>query len=76
MTEKELDCRGLSCPLPVLKSTKAMKSLNAGDRLVVLATDPASYIDIPHFCQAQGHKLEEWTESDGVYTYRIIKGAA
>ena len=43
----ELDTSGLKCPLPVLKAKKALKSLSAGDRLTVIATDPGALHDIP-----------------------------
>ncbi|MGB0683727.1 MAG: sulfurtransferase TusA family protein [Magnetovibrionaceae bacterium] len=74
MTESQIDCSGLECPLPVLKATKAMKGLKAGDRLIIIATDPASAIDIPHFCNERGHTLESQSEAEGTYTYRLIKG--
>ena len=68
-----LDARGLNCPLPVLKARKALKSVDMGARLTVLATDPASYIDFQHFCSVEGHTLVEWTEVDGTFTYLIEK---
>lgn len=52
-----LDLKGLKCPLPVLKTRKAMKGLQSGDSLAVLTTDPMAAIDIPHFCQEDGHTL-------------------
>lgn len=68
-----LDARGYNCPIPVLKTRKALKDVAEGDTLTVLATDPASFIDIPHFCNTTGHELVEWSEEDGVYTYVIRK---
>ncbi len=47
--------------------------MNAGDTITVLATDPASFIDIPHFCNTTGHELVDSTNTDGVYTYIIRK---
>ena len=47
--------------------------MNAGDFITVLATDPASFIDIPHFCNTTGHRLVGSTDTDGVYTYTIRK---
>lgn len=73
--ETVLDTKGLNCPLPVLKARRAIKEVAAGDLLVVLATDPASYIDFRHFCDTTGHALEAWDETDGVFTYRIRKSA-
>ncbi|WP_417687595.1 sulfurtransferase TusA family protein [Roseibium sp.] len=59
-----LDLKGLKCPLPVLKTRKALKALPSGARLTVLTTDPMSFVDIPHFCNEDGHTLES-TEKDG-----------
>lgn len=61
----ELDTRGLNCPLPVLKAQKALRSLAAGERLRVLATDPRAPADFDQLCEVSGHKLVERTELDG-----------
>lgn len=52
-----LDLVGLNCPLPVLKSRKALAGLTQGTRLRVLASDPMSAIDLPHMCNQDGHRL-------------------
>ncbi len=52
-----LDLVGLNCPLPVLKSRKALAGLTQGARLRVLASDPMSAIDLPHMCAQDGHRL-------------------
>ena len=70
-----LDCKGLNCPMPILKAKKAMKGLNGGDTLQVLATDPGSVKDFEAFCRSGGHKLLESNEEEGVYSYLIEKGA-
>ncbi len=70
-----LDTKGFNCPIPVLKARRAMRELDAGDELTVLATDPASMIDMRHFCNTTGHELLESTEEDGVFTYLIRKAA-
>jgi tRNA 2-thiouridine synthesizing protein A len=69
-----IDATGLRCPMPVLKLQKALKSLGPGARLTLTATDPASYIDVRHFCEANGHELLSAEEADGVFTYEIAKG--
>lgn len=74
MAEWELDAKGLLCPLPVLKARKAMKQLEAGERLRVQATDPGSVQDMDSFCKSQRHKLMESGEHDGVFTFLIEKG--
>lgn len=70
---RTLDTKGLNCPLPVLKARRAMRDLDDGDILTVLATDPASYIDFRHFCDTTGHELMEANEdeAEGVFTYVI-----
>ena len=58
MTEKTLNLRGLKCPLPALKTRKALKALKPGDKLEVYCTDPLSVIDIPTLIQETGDKVE------------------
>ncbi|QPC43228.1 sulfurtransferase TusA family protein [Kaustia mangrovi] len=69
--ENILDVRGLLCPLPVLKARKRLGALPPGAVLRVEATDPASVIDVPHFCSESGHELLDQSEEDGVFTFRI-----
>lgn len=66
-----LDTKGLNCPLPVLKTKRALKTVPLGETLTVTATDPASTIDFKHFCMTSGQELVESTEADGVFTYVI-----
>ena len=49
------DYRGLKCPLPVLKARRALAQLNSGEVIEFLADDPASPLDMSHFCEAEGH---------------------
>ncbi len=63
-TSTQLDLKGLKCPLPVLKTRKAIGQLASGETLEVLTTDPMAFIDIPHFCNEAGHVLEA-SERDG-----------
>ena len=72
--ENVLDARGLLCPLPVLKARKRLRDLAAGDRLTMLADDPAAVLDVPHFCAEQGHDLLEEGERDGALLFVIRKG--
>lgn len=71
-----LDLRGLKCPLPALRTRKALERLRAADLLVVECTDPMAVIDIPHFVAQNGHTLEAQTQDGGVLTFRIRKAAA
>jgi len=69
--ETVLDLSGLLCPLPVLKARKALMALPSGSELVILATDPMATIDMPHFCNEQGHQLLEQSKSGEVLRFRI-----
>ena len=70
-SEVTLDLSGLLCPLPVLKARKHLHGMATGEILKVIASDPMSAIDMPHFCNEQGHTLVEQTNSDGAYIFRI-----
>jgi tRNA 2-thiouridine synthesizing protein A len=58
MTTTKLDLTGLKCPLPALKTRKALKALLPGDLLEVHCTDPLSVIDIPNLIRETGDKVE------------------
>ena len=75
MTEytEKLDATGLNCPLPILKSKKALTKLSSGDILYVVSTDPGSVKDLPPFCRQTGNELLESTESDGKFHFYIKK---
>jgi tRNA 2-thiouridine synthesizing protein A len=73
MTEKNLNLRGLKCPLPALRTRKALASLSAGDLLVVECTDPLSAIDIPNLLNQTGDTLEKTNRSKKVLTFHIRK---
>ena len=75
MTETTLSLRGLKCPLPALKTRKALTRLAAGDRLVVECTDPLSAIDIPNLLRETGDTLEESRQADGLLVFRIRKAS-
>lgn len=68
---KELDLKGLKCPLPVLRTRKALRGLRAGERLLVLCTDPLSQIDIPHLVRELGDVLEATDDADGVFMFQV-----
>ncbi|MHA7775924.1 sulfurtransferase TusA family protein [Roseibium sp. M-1] len=72
--ETTLDLKGLKCPLPVLKTRKALTRLASGDRLRVLTTDPMAEIDIPHFCSENGHTLLEAERIEGGHRFLLAKG--
>jgi tRNA 2-thiouridine synthesizing protein A len=58
MATTKLDLTGLKCPLPALKTRKALKSVSAGDFLEVHCSDPLSVIDIPNLIRETGDKVE------------------
>ena len=73
MADHVLDAKGLNCPLPILKAKKALKSLEGGQVLEVISTDPGSVADFGAFCRTTGNELLEQKEADGIYTYLIRK---
>ena len=73
MADQVLDAKGLNCPLPILKAKKALKSLQSGQTLEVLSTDPGSVADFAAFCRTTGNELVEEAEEGGVWTYLIRK---
>ncbi len=75
MTVTKLDLSGLKCPLPVLKTRKALKSMAPGDRLEVRCTDPLSVIDIPHLVGAIGDRWEIIERGERETVFRIEKSA-
>jgi tRNA 2-thiouridine synthesizing protein A len=71
--DQELDLLGLKCPLPVLRTRKALRALEAGQRLKVLTNDPISGIDIPNLVREEGHTLESSHSQNGHYQFTICK---
>lgn len=71
-----VDARGLKCPLPVLKLEKALAGARAGDRIVVLATDPVARIDIPLHCRQQNHEVTVEPAPDGATRFAVVKSPA
>lgn len=68
-----LDLRGLKCPYPVLKTEKRIAALSAGALLEVETTDPLAGIDIPHFCNENGHALMSQAKTDFGHRFVIRK---
>ena len=71
--DKELDARGLSCPLPILKTKKSLNELASGQVLKILATDPGSVKDMEAFANQTGHALISSAETDKTFTFLIRK---
>lgn len=65
------DLKGLKCPLPVLKTRKRLAALAPGDELQIETTDPLAGIDIPHFCQQEGHIVLSMERTDTGHRFLI-----
>jgi tRNA 2-thiouridine synthesizing protein A len=73
MAQTKLDLTGLKCPLPALKTRKALKSLMPGDLLEVHCTDPLSVIDIPNLIRETGDRVEITEQEDRRIVFLIEK---
>jgi tRNA 2-thiouridine synthesizing protein A len=70
---KSLDLKGLSCPLPIIKTAKAMKELAPGELLEAFATDPGSVPDFKAWSKSTGNPLVESSERGGVFHFILQK---
>ncbi len=68
-----LDARGLNCPLPILKTKKALNALQSGDTLHLISSDPGSVKDIDSFCKQTGNELLENFSESGEFKFIIRK---
>jgi tRNA 2-thiouridine synthesizing protein A len=73
MAEKTLDLRALKCPLPALRTRKALAAMRPGDLLIVECTDPLAGIDIPNLVNQTGDALEDVRTETKATTFRITK---
>jgi tRNA 2-thiouridine synthesizing protein A len=69
----QVDARGLSCPLPIVRTAMAVKDLPSGALVEVLATDPGSQKDFEAWARTTGHRLLHSTEADGVYRFVLVR---
>ena len=70
---KTLDLKGLSCPLPIVKTAQAIRELQSGDLIEALATDPGSVPDFKAWSTTTGNELVEQSEADDVFRFVIRK---
>ena len=70
----ELDCKGLNCPLPIIKTKKAIDGLSAGDILKMIATDPGSANDMIAWAKRTGNMLIKTEQNDGEHIFYVQKG--
>jgi len=68
-TATVLDARGLKCPMPIVKTAQAIKTVEQGELLEVLATDPGSVADFAAWSRSTGNELVESSVTDGVYRF-------
>lgn len=69
--DREVDARGLNCPLPILRTKKALNDMKSGQVLRILATDPASLRDSQAFSKQTGHELLQHAEQDAVFSFLL-----
>ncbi len=72
--DETLDCRGLSCPMPILKTKKQMSAMKSGQILEILGTDPGTANDLPSFAKRGGHEYLGEKNDQGFIRYYIKKG--
>lgn len=70
---KEIDVKGLNCPLPILRAKKALADMDSGQVLRVVATDPGSVKDFAAFCKQTGNPLLSSEETPTEFTFVIAK---
>lgn len=71
--DKELDARGLNCPLPILRAKKSLSAMSPGEILKILATDPGSVKDFEAFAKQTGHPLLSSSKSGGEFLFYMKK---
>jgi tRNA 2-thiouridine synthesizing protein A len=69
--DKELDARGLACPLPIVKTRKALNELSTGQVLKVMATDSGSVADMKAFSEQTGNELLSSSQEGGIYLFYL-----
>jgi tRNA 2-thiouridine synthesizing protein A len=73
--DEVLDCSGLSCPMPILKTKKAIDKLEAGQILKMIATDPGSKPDMDAWTNRTGHELLEYQQDGDKHIFFVKKRA-
>jgi tRNA 2-thiouridine synthesizing protein A len=68
-----LDARGLNCPLPILRTKKALAGMQAGEVLEIVASDPGSVKDLDSFCSQTGNEMLSSQSHNGEFQFRIRK---
>jgi tRNA 2-thiouridine synthesizing protein A len=68
---REVDARGLACPMPVIELAKAVRTVEVGQVVRLFATDPAAKVDVPVWCRMQRQALRSQDETDGVWRFEV-----
>ena len=71
--DRQIDCIGLFCPMPIVKTREAMRGMSPGDLLAMLSDDPASDADMRSWCRITGNDLVEVSREVGVYRFLVRK---
>jgi len=69
--DREVDARGLNCPLPILRTKKALNDMSSGQVVRIMATDPASVRDFEAFARQTGNQLVAQSEQDGAFVFLL-----
>ena len=73
MQATQLDVRGLNCPLPIIRTKKALAAIKEGDILTIISTDVGAVKDLASFCKETGHELLDSETSETDYRFQIRK---
>ncbi len=71
--DRELDCKGLLCPIPIVRLSKTIKEMQVGQVLRMIATDPGSMPDVAAWGRQTRHEILSATEADKVFTFLVRK---
>jgi len=69
--DREVDARGLNCPLPILRTKKTLNDMSSGQVLRILATDPSAVRDFEAFAKQTGNQLLQHGERDGAFFFLL-----
>jgi tRNA 2-thiouridine synthesizing protein A len=69
--DREVDARGLNCPLPILRTKKALNDMTSGQVLRVVATDPSAVRDFEAFAKQTGNQLVQQAQQDGAFVFLL-----
>ena len=71
--DKQVDTSGKCCPMPIVETNMAMKKVNSGEVVEIIATDPGTQTDIPAWCERTGNTLLESSAAEGAIRFYVRK---